>query len=389
MCHKANVEIFRYRLWDVVKFAFHNFRLVFGFEFTCLGIVLCLAIANETFGSASSVTKEYFLEEIIKESVERSYAIKARKLTFKDTVDEKKNSLANLLPTLEISSSRSAGSSEAMQYNEDLEKYQKAKTWSRSNSMSVSSSWKIWDHYSSIRSIESANLQLEIQKIGNKQTVNSHILEIINLYYDLQSLYSQKEISEGYLEQSKWAEKEAKFLVQAGVKTRLDILEAEIQVQNATLELKSLEIQIESKLRSLKLLTNLKNDIKIPKIDLTKDEPYFLDKFLQQWTSTLKNWDEEKNNSNPDVLTSKLNLDSSVLKLNQAKWNLYPKTSFGITQSWDLSGYANPSSEPYQKNYLTSTTFSLSMSWTIWDWWITSRRYHSTERGLRTSELQY
>ncbi|MDA8793124.1 TolC family protein [Bacteriovoracaceae bacterium] len=320
---------------------------------------------------------------LIKEGLRNSFDVRSQKLNFEKNLNENSNSYAELLPTFTWSRGRTYSKSESYGDNGI------ANTDSRSDSMSVSANWTIWNNYSNIRNIQLADLSLDNSKLANKIAVQEYILNLLDSYLNYQLLLNDRGIQLSNVEQSQWNYDEAKAQATNGTKTKMDLVDSEIQLLNAKRSLVELKNQIVLAERRLNFVLNTKKIHKFEKIDMFKFMPYFENIFHQRFGSIVSNWKKRYRKENLAMLQAKNSLESNLTSLKQTKLNYWPQFSLSAAHEIDMSGKVNPETQENQRGNLSNSSISLNLTWQFWDWWATPRNVDNAKKDFQISRINF
>jgi len=116
--------------------------------------------------------------------------------------------------------------------------------------------------------IRAAEGQVRVQQLEIEQQLNELILQVADAYYDLQQSGAQVRIFQSNLEQAEQSLRDAEALERAGVGTRFDVLQAQVDVANAQQELTQQLSNFDISRRNLAQLLNASNSV-----DLTAADP--------------------------------------------------------------------------------------------------------------------
>jgi len=115
--------------------------------------------------------------------------------------------------------------------------------------------------------IESAERQVRFQELQVEADTEDLILQITNDYYNLQEADEQVQIFRATLEEAERSLRDAEALERAGVGTRFDVLQAQVDVANALQNLRSQESQQEIARRQLAERLNLNQTLTLAAAD--------------------------------------------------------------------------------------------------------------------------
>lgn len=337
---------------------------------------LTVLFAGLVFDRASALDANASLENLIKDGLKSSIAIKTQDISLEQAEIRTMNAWTNLLPTVSLSAGKTISNYESV-IND-----QKSNLNSSLNTAEISGSWNLWDNYSSIRNIKIAKLSEDIEQIKKRRDSESYILSLLDTYFGYLLLLRQREVFERLLVESKWTHEESLALVKAGARTQIEALDTEIQVLNTERDLLELNQNIRSTLRSLQVLLNKDADYLVPTMDLTELDPYFMRTFPKV-LAELKNKpiglivEQSK-----DHQISKLGMETYFERLKQTELGYWPTTSLRVGHTVNLDNYVADVPSSGLRTALNSTTVSLNLSWQVWDWL-------STQRSIKSSKLDY
>ncbi|HEY9698787.1 MAG TPA: TolC family protein [Trichocoleus sp.] len=115
--------------------------------------------------------------------------------------------------------------------------------------------------------IRSAAGQVRSQQLEVERQTNQLILDVSNAYYDLQQAGAEVEIFQANLVQAEQSLRDAEALERAGVGTRFDVLQAQVDVANAQQDLTQQLSQLDIARRQLAQLLNVSNNVNITPAD--------------------------------------------------------------------------------------------------------------------------
>lgn len=330
-------------------------------------------------GLAGAATEKDHIADIIAKGLQNSFSVRQQNLSEEKAANLKTNSYFSLLPTMALSATR--GLTRATTASTDG--LSTANTDSKS--LSITSTWTLWNGYQNITTVKTAAKELEVQQASTRRTIQTYILQLLSSYLKLQNDLNNQETIKLQLEQTKSTSAETKALVDAGAKTSLEAIDSEIDVENSSRNLIELENTIRADMRELRLLLNNPQLEELPKIDLLKFEPYYMVDFEDRVKRYRKNWREELYLNQPDLVVSKLQLEESAYNLTQTRLGYIPTTSLTLTHTLDMSNMVGQT--VYSPAGLNSTAITFNLSWTFWDWFNTPRTISNAEKDYQSSVL--
>jgi outer membrane protein TolC len=323
------------------------------------------------------------LAQIVRAGYKNAYSIKTQQLREQQVDYAHSNAIYAFLPILSLSSGKSWSEAESLSGTE------KIPSNTTSNTASVTANWTLWDNYQNIRNYQSADYSKKIEILNTEKETQLYILNLLESYYSLQLLLSNKENLHGLLSQAKWTRDESQALVSAGARTQLDAMDTEIEVANAERDLRELESQVASSERNLRVLLNTKDLSTLPRIDLIKHMPYFLVDTTATISKAKQYSNVELEQINAELHASKLSLEKSINEFSQTKLNYWPKTSVQVSHDFNMNRYVQDIPTDGVRTYLQTTTLTFSLSWTLWDWFTTGRNIKSSANELEVTRLKY
>lgn len=318
--------------------------------------------------SIQSHSQDPFID-LLKIGLSKSKTLESQNLKLEQSSNLKLNSYFDLLPTLSLSAGKTLTDAE------DLSTGEVTKTHSESYSMKVTGSWTVWDNYQNIRNITLQGIEHSAEKIRTSKETESYIINLLDQFYEYHLSVKRQEVLTNILEQARWTYNESKALFEAGAKTRLEMIDSEIQMMNTERDLQENENTIQQAIRGLKLLINEDNLKKIPSLQTPLAwgtyTPYFQTQFNKLYSQL--NQDDITIDSNLEYQIARLSLKKNQEELSQTKLNYWPKLSLKASHEWDMDRRLDPNPSSGLRNDLQTTTLSLNLSWTFWDWWNTPR----------------
>ncbi len=314
---------------------------------------------------------------LLDKGLKESFAVKNQQHSLEQSQITYKNSLTQLLPTLSLSAGETRSSGEYIAASgTDL---YNAETISRTATLSAN--WSLWNNFQSIRDIRTTSLSKKIAELDFQNQKEEYALQLFQAFMKYEAALYGKKAQATFEEQAKWSFEQSQLLVRVGAQTEFEALDSEIEYLNAQRSTIEYETQIKESLQSLQLLLSCKSCSEFAQIDLENYKPHFLDQFKQIQSQFTKDKIDMLTENNPNVIRSKLDLDSSMEGLSQDRLSLWPQTYLTLSHTYDMSKQLEDKPVNDYRPNLNSTTLSLSLNWTFWDWWATPRKVRSAELG--------
>ncbi len=337
----------------------------------------CLVIAGITIlisnHATSALTPSTPLEQLIEASIPRGYTPKLQTLTREKAANTRLNPWTNLLPSF----SATAG-----------KVFTQSTAYSTAQSMGLAADWTLWDGYKNIREVTLAELDWKTQKIQSDLELQNYLLELIDQFMGLEVFYIQRSTLQESLKNSLLFFTEARELARLGAKTKLDVMDTEIQVQNFENDLFELENSITGAERNFSVLLNTSEFQPFIRTDFLKTPPYFMEKF-EELRPKLKRLEGRLGNTSPDLRVTELKLSRSLQEYEQTRLSYFPLVSFKIAHDRNYSGLFNSEASDLPKTGSPTSTATLNFSWTIWDWLNTPRNIWNSKKNYQIEQLEY
>lgn len=227
-----------------------NTKLTF-FLFSGLFNIFCI----NAFAANEEIT------QIVQLGLSKSFDIKVENEKMDKAYRTRWNNWSRLLPTLSLSGGRVFDRAEA--YNSGI--IDTTKTWY--SNLYATASWRIWDNMQNITNIQQGQIDYQYQKNSSYLRIQEYIIRLVELFLDFELIKKRQEIETRRLEENQKVLEQTKQLLDAGVKTRMDVLDVEIQVVDAQRSLSEITTRLEISKQNLLLQLNSKEDEKFPEFD--------------------------------------------------------------------------------------------------------------------------
>lgn len=323
------------------------------------------------------------LASLVALGLNHSLTMENQELTLREVENTRRSAWAALLPTLTLTGGQTKTTADAVS-NSSI-----SPSSTTTNALSLGGSWTIWNNYQNIRTIETENLAVKSARVASLSSVNTYIISIINAALQRQALIDLKTTLQDQLQQSKKTREQSDTLVKAGAKTRFEAMDAEIEVLNEERNLMETITNLAAADRTLQVLLNSPGEDEIPEFDLLKVTPYFFKGFDAKLVEYRKKWQSEIERENPDIVASRLSLESSLLTLKQTRLSYFPSISLQVTQTWDFGRYVQTPTDGAPIQAMNTTAVALSFTWQAWDWLTTHRSIQNAEMDYKSKSNTY
>ena len=219
--------------------------------------------------------------------------------------------------------------------------------------------------------------QYNLSELQARQTIELTIVELMSVYYEVARLTENQNVQEEALEISKDRIKRLQYAFEYGQATKLDILNAEVDLTNDSINL----------LNTQQLLNNTKRDLNVVlNRDLTHTfEVDTLVNFLPELEIDVIL--ESASENNVTVLQTESNLAINDYDIKVSKSGYLPRIGLLGSYGWNLNQTAASAFFPGVNN----TTFSLgvgaSLTWNLFDGGATITRVKNSKIAYKNQEL--
>lgn len=198
--------------------------------------------------------------------------------------------------------------------------------------------------------IRASEGQVRVQQLEIERQTNELILQVATSYFDLQQAGAQVRIFQSNVEQAEQSLRDAEALERAGVGTRFDVLQAQVDVANAQQELTQQLSSFNIARRNLTQLLNTSNGV-----DLTAADPI---EVAGDWNLTLEQSIVEALRNRAELEQQLIQREASEEQRQAALAQLGPQVnlqgSFGLNNNLDAgNGFLN--------NYQVGVGLSLNL----------------------------
>jgi outer membrane protein TolC len=227
-----------------------------------------------------------------------------------------------------------------------------AASWNATASVNVN-----YTLYNKARSynVESLKQRLNLSELEARKTVELNVLQLLSNYYDATNLSQNLDLQVQTLEVSRRRLQRAQYRYDYGQGTRLDVLNAEVDVQRDSINFLNTRQQLANAKRNLNVVIG--RDVNTAfEVDTTVAYTAGL---------TLETLVQRAKDNNMDLLISNKNIDLSHLDIQII--NAGKKPTIGTNAAYSYNYQDNPSSSFFAKQRSGGVSAGVSLSWNIFD----------------------
>ena len=219
--------------------------------------------------------------------------------------------------------------------------------------------------------------QYNLSELQARQTIELTIVELMSVYYEIARLTENENVQQEALEISKDRIKRLQYGFEYGQATKLDILNAEVDLTNDSINL----------LNTQQLLNNAKRDLNVV---LNRDLTHTFDvdtivRFLPELEIDVIL--ESASENNVTVLQTESNLAINDYDIKVSKSGYLPRIGLLGSYGWNLNQTAASAFFPGVNNETFTLTAGASLTWNLFDGGTTITRVKNSKIAYKNQEL--
>lgn len=228
--------------------------------------------------------------------------------------------------------------------------------------------------------IQAASEQVRISEL-EVERVNEQIrLDVTQAYYDLQQADQQILIQSAAVREASKSLSNAQALLGSGLATRLDVLNAQVQLDNSTQELTQINSQRDTAIRRLAQLLSLPPDTSVSAVDPID--------ITERWNLTLGESIVRAFKYRVELEQQLAQRRASQQQRKAAISNFLPKLSaFANFNLLNLN--TDQPGDFIAKGFATGYSFGFSLQWSFFDGGVTLARIAQQDANIKLAEIQF
>ena len=219
--------------------------------------------------------------------------------------------------------------------------------------------------------------QYNLSELQARETIENTILQLFTVYYEVARLTENEQILEETLKISRERVTRSSYQFDYGQGTKLNVLNAEVDVANDSINLLNLRQQLRNTKRDLNLILNEE-----------LEKSFSVDTTIAFISSLQMNtYLDESIDNNVTLLQNESNIRISEYDVKVSKSGYLP--TVGLTGSYGWNESRNPPSAFFSGNVADSYTLAagLSLTWNLFDGGGTITRVKNAKIGLENQEI--
>jgi outer membrane protein TolC len=215
-----------------------------------------------------------------------------------------------------------------------------------------------------------------LTELQAKETIENTYLQLFNVYYQIARLTENTTNLKEALSITKQRLQRAKFKYEYGQANKLEILNAEVDINNDSINLINANQQVKNAKRDLNLILNNKSQNLDYNVDTTIDFNELL---------TYDDLIQKAKESNTIIKQTEQNIAISKLNLRINKSNFLP--TIGVSGSYGWNKSDNPSTSFQAGSVVLGLNAGVNLSWDIFDGGNTRTRVNNAKIAIENQQL--
>ncbi|NND34388.1 MAG: TolC family protein [Saprospiraceae bacterium] len=334
-------------------------------------LIVCVILL---FGKAVSSQELLTPDEAISQTIENNFGIKIAKKDIEVATNNATRTAVGFGPVVNASAGTSVNLGGSNQKFSNGNENTVTTAASYSGNAAVSGTYTIYDQTRNV-SLEQLREVLNLTNLQLRFTIESNILQLMSRYYEVARLASTLQVLDETMAVSNRRVERVSYQYEYGQGLRLDILNAEVDVQRDSINYYNTK----------QLLTNAKRDLNVI-MGLPIDADFAVDTSVIYQALTLQGLRENLLDDNIELqlLDKNVHINQYDLQLIEAE----KKPTLGATGTLNYSQQKNPSTAFITSSNSRGVNVGLNLSWNLFDGGIRRIRKQNTEIQLQTLQLQ-
>ena len=247
---------------------------------------------------------------------------------------------------------------------------------SQNYNASIGLNYLLFDGFGRSYNVQKLQKEHHLSKLETKAVIEKTIIQLFNNYYFVAEHEQHKKLSESSLEISKTRLTRAQYMYEYGQSTKLEILNAEVDVNNDRIKLINITQLLDNSKREINLILgrNIATEFDVEttvRFDLVFNLDTLLKDAVQQ---------------NIAVQQLKKSIDIAGLNIKINKSNYLPSLNFNGGYRWNKT--TNDATFTYDQQTIKGINAGLNLSWNIFDGGITKTRVANSKIIAENLKIQ-
>ncbi len=337
-------------------------------------LIIGLLLVSISFYGQEVLTKEKAVEI----TLENNYDIRVTKNNLETAKNNKSIYNSGYLPTVTGNAGANYSSSDTDSEFQDGTVNSVTGAESKSYNASVGLNYTIFNGFNRQNTFKRLKETYNLTELQARQIMENTLTTLFLAYYEVGRLTENEITQKETLEISKKRLQRANYSFDYGQNTKLEVLNAEVDVNNDSITYIDIKRQLSNAKRDLNVV--LGRSVNTP-VSVDTKVNYAIDLNLVDVLQKAKT-------NNANILQAKKNIELRELdiKINKAGW--MPNVSLTSSYAWNKSN--NDATNPFSpiSNIQTGLNAGLNLSWNIFDGGRTKTNVTNAKIALETQEIQ-
>jgi len=334
-------------------------------------ILLLIVACSSLIEAQELLTKE----EAISQALEHNYGIKIANNNLEVAKNNSSIYNSNYLPTLSGSAGANYSNANQEILRQDGTSTEVNGAETKSYNAGVSLNYTLFDGLGRKYNYKQLKETQNLTELQVRETIESTYLDVFNLYYLAAQLSENKNNFKRALQVSKTRLKRVEYQYEYGQNTKLEVLSAEVDVNNDSINLMSIQQEYANAKRNLNIVLGVNKDINF---DVETDVDFIELLSLEELQNLTSKNNVVLNQADKNILISKYNINIS-------KAGFLPRV--GLTGSYGWNKSINPATSFLAELNSTGLSAGLNLSWNVFDGGTTKTRVANAKIALENQKI--
>ncbi len=244
---------------------------------------------------------------------------------------------------------------------------------------SINIDYTLFDGLGRYYNYQSLKQQYDLSELQARETIETTMLQLMTVYYEIARLSENMKVLEDVLETSQERVTRAQYQFEYGQQNNLAVLNAEVDVNNDSIALIEARQQLNNTKRDLNVLLNRQITDKEFEVDTTVS-------FIPQLQ--LESFVDEAEMNNVSLLQLEKNLNISEYDIKISKSGYLPTVGLNGSYGWNFNRSAATAFFPGSSQRSDGISGGVSLSWDLFDGGTTVTQVKNAKIRYENQELQ-
>lgn len=344
-------------------------------------LILFLSVFSGVFGQENFLTKD----DAIALALENNFGIKVAKNQIEIANNNQGILNSGYLPTLSGTASAAYSRDDSTiefpgQFNADNSpradvNLDKAEAQRYNSSLNLN--YTLFDGLGRLYNYKSLKEEYQLSQLQARETIENTMLQLFSVYFQVARLSENSNVLKQALQISKDRYNRAEYAFEYGQNTKLDILNAQVDVTNDSIAMLTIEQQLVNAKRDLNVVLNQNLNETFQVDTLVQFIPRLqLDDYLLQALT-----------NNVAVLQTEKNLKINEYDIKVIKSGYLPRLGMTGSYGWNLNQSAASAFFPGTNNATNNLGLSANLTWNLFDGGSTTVRVRNSKIAYANQEI--